>query len=150
MIAEKTIEICGKLVTMRYCAAAETGYETLSGQSSDIFVPDIERDEDGNITNIIQKAKADDYIRLAIAAMVAAYEFRSTPEHPVEPPVTSKDIMFSAEPNEVTEMITTVIELRNKWYQVPNVVKPEFEEDDDANRKGKRKNAKPPTTSSRK
>ena len=32
---------------MRYCAAAETGYEQLSGQSSDIFVPTIEYEEDG-------------------------------------------------------------------------------------------------------
>lgn len=133
---------------MRYCAAAETGYETLSGQSSDIFVPDIERDEDGNITNITQRAKADDYIRLAIAAIVAAYEYRSTPEHKVEPPVSSKDIMFTAEPSEVTLLMTTVIELRNKWYAVPKVVKPEYEEEPGNGKNPK--NAQPPTTSSKK
>ena len=54
MISEKTIQICGKDVQMRYCAAAETGYERLSGQSSDIFVPEVERDDEGNITNVKQ------------------------------------------------------------------------------------------------
>ena len=49
MATEKNIQICGKQVTMRYCAATETGYEKISGKSSAIFVPEIEKDEDGNI-----------------------------------------------------------------------------------------------------
>ena len=82
MISEKTIQICGKDVQMRYCAAAETGYERLSGQSSDIFVPEVERDNEGNITNVKQRAKADDYIKLALAAIIAAYA-RNNEESPV-------------------------------------------------------------------
>ena len=117
MIAEKTIKICGKEVQMRYCAAAETGYERLSGQSSDIFVPDVEKDEEGNIKNVIQKAKADDYIKLAIAAIIAAYARKEQ-----DPPITADDIIYDAEPEEVSALITSVVELRAKWYNIPTVV----------------------------
>lgn len=130
MISEKTIQICGKDVQMRYCAAAETGYERLSGQSSDIFVPEVERDDEGNITNVKQRAKADDYIKLAIAAIIAAYARQNE-----ESPITADDIMYDATPQEVTTLITTVIELRAKWYEISSVVKqdeqPTDEEEDD-------------------
>ena len=117
MIAEKTIKICGREVQMRYCAAAETGYERLSGQSSDIFVPDVEKDEEGNVKNVIQKAKADDYIKLAIAAIIAAYARKEQ-----DPPITADDIIYDAEPDEVSALITSVVELRAKWYNIPTVV----------------------------
>lgn len=117
MIAEKTITICGREVQMRYCAAAETGYERLSGQSSDIFVPDVEKDEEGNIKSVTQKAKADDYIKLAIAAIIAAYARKEQ-----DPPITADDIIYDAEPDEVSQLITSVVELRAKWYNIPSVV----------------------------
>ena len=117
MIAEKTIKICGREVQMRYCAAAETGYERLSGQSSDIFVPDVEKDEEGNIKSVTQKAKADDYIKLAIAAIIAAYARKEQ-----DPPITADDIIYDAEPDEVSALITSVVELRAKWYNIPTVV----------------------------
>lgn len=117
MIAEKTIKICGREVQMRYCAAAETGYERLSGQSSDIFVPDVEKDEEGNIKSVTQKAKADDYIKLAIAAIIAAYARKEQ-----DPPITADDIIYDAEPDEVSQLITSVVELRAKWYNIPAVV----------------------------
>lgn len=129
MISEKTIQICGKDVQMRYCAAAETGYERLSGQSSDIFVPEVERDDEGNITNVKQRAKADDYIKLALAAIIAAYARNNE-----ESPVTAEEILYDAAPDEVTNLVTSVIELRAKWYNIPSVVKqdePADEEDED-------------------
>ena len=100
MISEKTIQICGKDVQMRYCAAAETGYERLSGQSSDIFVPEVERDDEGNITNVKQRAKADDYIKLALAAIIAAYARNNE-----ESPVTAEEILYDAAPDEVERII---------------------------------------------
>ena len=136
MISEKTIQICGKDVQMRYCAAAETGYERLSGQSSDIFVPEVERDDEGNITNVKQRAKADDYIKLAIAAIVAAYARQNE-----ESPITADDIMYDATPQEVTTLITTVIELRAKWYEIPSVVKQDEPADEEDENDDKPKNA---------
>ena len=136
MISEKTIQICGKDVQMRYCAAAETGYERLSGQSSEIFVPEVERDDEGNITSVKQRAKADDYIKLAIAAIIAAYARQNE-----ESPITADDIMYDATPQEVTTLITTVIELRAKWYEIPSVVKQDEPADEEDENDDKPKNA---------
>jgi len=144
MIAEKNVTICGKEVAMRYCAAAETGYETISGQSVEVFVPEIEKDDDGNIVNIKQLAKASDYIRLAFAAIIAAYERKGE-----DSPVTAEDILYDASPTEVNDLILTVVKLRNEWYEVPKVIKPEFVADEKQEKGKKKKNATPPTTSSK-
>ena len=84
MIAEKTITICGKEVQMRYCAASETGYEMLSGKSSDVFAPTIvEKNDKGEIVKMEPpKATFDDYIKLAIASIIATYE-RNEQEVPI-------------------------------------------------------------------
>ena len=138
MIAEKTIKICGREVQMRYCAAAETGYERLSGQSSDIFVPDVEKDEEGNIKSVTQKAKADDYIKLAIASIIAAYARKEQ-----DPPITADDIIYDAEPEEVSALITSVVELRAKWYNIPTVVSEQNDTPEETEEEGndKTKNA---------
>lgn len=104
---EKTITICGKEVKMRYCAAAETGYEQLSGKSIDD----------------IDFAKEEDLIRLSLAAITAAY-FRDESKAPV----TDKEIILDAKPKELVEMFVALLELREAWYKVPAVVKPEMEE----------------------
>ena len=151
MNIEKTIKICDKDVIMRYCAGAETGYEILAeGKSSEVFAPTVaEKDENGKpIKFNPPKATADDYIKLASAAIIAAYEYRSEEDHKVEPPVSTKDILFSASPAEITEMIKTVIELRAKWYAVPKTV-PESEFNEQPEGKGGEKNAQQPATDSK-
>lgn len=118
----KTITICGKEVELLYCAATETGYESISGQSSEIFIPDVIKDANGE-PQVKMRATTRDYIQLAVAAIIAASTFRGQ-----ETPVTADDILYRANPKEVTELITAVAELRNAWYQIPSVIKP----DDDA------------------
>ena len=117
MTTEKSIQICGKTVLMRYCAATETGYEKISGKSSAIFVPDIEKDEEGKIINIKPKAMTEDFIILAVAAIIAAYQRKHE-----EAPVTADDIIYEANPADVTELLKTICELRNEWYNIPAVV----------------------------
>ena len=114
MATERTIQICGKQVTMRYCAATETGYEKISGKSSAIFVPEIEKDEDGNIKSVKQNAKTEDFIILAVAAIIAAYQ-----RNHETAPVTADDIIYEANPEEVTELLKTIGELRNEWDNIP-------------------------------
>ena len=120
MTTEKSIQICGKTVLMRYCAATETGYEKISGKSSAIFVPDIEKDEEGKIINIKPKAMTEDFIILAVAAIIAAYQQKGE-----NAPITADDIIYEANPSEVEELIKTIVKLRNEWYKIPDVVKVE-------------------------
>lgn len=132
MIAEKTITICGQEVMMRYCAATETGYEALSGKPTDIFVPQVlERDAEGKPTKVqTPQATADDYLKLAVAAMTSAYACRHE-----DVPINVEQIMYEAGPEEITLIITTIIDLRNMWYQVPSIVPKEDdvpEEDQEA------------------
>lgn len=126
MKVEKTINICGMDVRMRYCAAAETGYETLSGKSAAVFAPIEVKDEEGNSTGWEVKAMFDDYIRLAVAAVIAAYSSSDA-----KPPISVDDVLFEATPQDVSALVEAVIELRKEWYQVPAVVKPEGEENKD-------------------
>ena len=143
MIPEKSISLCGKWVTLRYCAATETGFETLSGKSSDIFIPDVQRDSEGNVESITQRATTEDYLRLAFSAIIAAYARKDE-----EAPITADDILYDATPQEITELITAVLELRAKWYQVPDVVKPEVDVAGEG--EDEPKNVQAPTTSSKK
>lgn len=130
----KTITICGKDVEMLYCAATETGYESISGQSCEIFIPEISKDEQGK-DQIRMRATTRDYIQLAVAAVIAAYTRKGE-----EAPVTADDILYNATSQEVTKLITTVIELRNAWYQVPSVIKPEDDTQKDQKKEGAQKN----------
>lgn len=132
----KTITICGKDVEMLYCAATETGYESLSGQSCEIFIPEISKDKKGK-EQIRMRATTRDYIQLAVAAVIAAYTRKGE-----DAPVTADDILYNATSQEVTKLITTVIELRNAWYQVPSVIKPEDDiQKDQKEEEGKQKNS---------
>lgn len=150
MNIEKTIKICDKDVIMRYCMAAETGYEYLAGKSSDVFAPTVaEYDENGKpIKYNPPKATTDDWVKLATAAIVAAYEYRSEEDHKVEPPVSTKDILYSASSVESTEIIKTIIKLRAKWYEVPKTV-PESEFNEQPEGKGGEKNVQQPATDSK-
>ena len=128
MLATKKITICGREVEMLYCAATETGYEQLvsgSGKDINVFLPTIlKRDDKGNPIDVLPPAaQTDDYLKLALAAIIAAAASKDE-----EPPITANEVMYKATAKEVTDMVTAVIELRNKWYFVPEAVKPETDE----------------------
>lgn len=121
MTAEKTITICGCEVRMRYCAATETGFERMSGKAIDVFAPATTIDAaTGEKTATKPAATTEDYIMLALSAIVAAYSMTRE-----EAPVTSNDIMYNAAPSEVINLVTAVVELRLKWYDIPAVIEPE-------------------------
>ena len=117
----ETITLCGKKVKIMYCAATETGYEIVAGKSSQVFLPTIiERDENGKVTKAEPPAATlDDYIKLALAGIIAAYE---SEDENKKPPVTSKDILYHATSEEVTNLVGTIGKLRKEWYNVPDVV----------------------------
>ena len=129
-------------VKMLYCAASETGFQSLSGEIIDVFNPEIGKDEKGEV--IIKSApKATDmhYIQLAIACIVAAYESDGK-----EPPITSEDIMYHATREEVVKLVQAVVEMRTEWLFVPSTIPNEMKPAEDG---GKRKNAPTPTKRSK-
>ena len=118
MTSEKTINICGKDVKMRYCAATETGYEQLSGKSVATFIPTFGKNEQGE--DVITKpaeATTHDYLMLAVSAIVAAYSRNGE-----EPPVSTEDILYEATAEDTKTLLETIVELRSDWYGVPKVV----------------------------
>ena len=123
MKAEKTISICGQDVQMHYCAATETGFEQLANRSINVFLPG---DDEEN-----PAATGDDYIKLGIAAIIAAYA-----RNDQEPPVSVKDVLYEATPQDVVALIILAVELCAKWYDVFGIV-----EEDKQGKRGKRKNA---------
>ena len=144
MITEKTIQICGKEVRMRYCAATETGYESLSGKNVNVFTSTpTEFGKDGKPTKFDPPvATTQDYLTLAVAAIVAAYA-----RNEEEPPVKSEDILYDATPQEVSNLLTAVVKLRVEWYKVPEVVNTDMKQDAEGSQP---KNLPAPTTSSKK
>lgn len=104
MTTEKTIQILGKDVRLRYCAATENGFEQLRKKS--VYEIDFKSNED--------------LTALALSAIVAAYARKEE-----EPPITSEDLLYDAKPTELVELIKTVIELRAAWYEIPSVVTPD-------------------------
>lgn len=133
MNPERTINICGQEVRMRYCAATETGFEALSGKKIEIFTPTVlEYDENGKPMKIEPpKASSDDYIKLAMSAIVSAYARNNE-----EPPITADAIIYDANPQEVTLLLTTVIQMRAEWYQLPATI-PATETDEPKGKKRK-------------
>lgn len=111
---------------MRYCAATETGYETMSGRSATIFMPTTTKDDKGNIINIEVTAETEDYIKLALAAILAAYTCDKK-----DTPITSEEIMYNASSKDVILLIRTVTELRNEWYDIPSIIKPDENQTDE-------------------
>lgn len=121
MKTEKTITICGKEVKLLYCAATENGYEQLAGQS----------------INDLDFRKQSDLLKLALAAIISAYS-----RDKQEPPITDSDLLYNAEPKDITQLIIAVLELRAEWYNVPLVVAKHADDD----KPEEPKNAQPPTT----
>ncbi len=106
-MTEKIVNICGKDVKIRYCAASETLYEKLAQKS----------------ISELQTTSQEDIIRLAICCVIAAYE-REEQEVPIE----AKDLLYEAKSSELINLYKAVFELRTQWYEVPAVVQSELEE----------------------
>ena len=116
MTTERTIQILGKDVRLRYCAATENGFEQL--RKKPVYEIDFKSNED--------------LTALVLAAIIAAYARKEE-----EPPISSDDLLYEAKPTEIIELIKTVIELRAAWYEIPAVVKPDEQPADEEEDKPK-------------
>lgn len=128
-MTEKTITLCGKQVKVIYCAAAENGFETLSGKG----IADLDF------------TRSQDLMHLALACIIAAYA-----RDKQDPSITGDDLLYNATPQELTELYTTALTLRNEWYGMPKVVEDQLKQEaaqtTDEERETAEKNAPQPTT----
>ena len=122
---KKEITICGKPVTLAYCYATEIAYKDCSGEDIQTFLTEA--------IPLIQQQQMPDVKKtlfLIIASMLSYYEDDE------KLPVTDKDMMREATPNEIGTALGTIITLWAKFYNIPKGEP----EDKPQKRKGKAKN----------
>jgi len=121
----KEITICGKPVTLAYCYATEISYKILSDEDINDFAHEIaEKIKHEQMPDIRRT------IYLILASMSAYYESRDE-----KAPITDKDLMNEATPQEVGLALGTIIGLRAQFYHIPSEEpvdeQPESKEQDD-------------------
>lgn len=125
----KTINLCGKDVTLDYCYATEISYKMLSDEDINDFVQDVVAALNAEPQRMPDVRKS---VLLIIAAAMAYAESKGE-----ECPVTDKDLMYNATPDELGTALGTVIALRMEFYHVPTdeaeAAKKEQKEDDPKN-----------------
>lgn len=136
---KKEITICGKSVTMAYCYATEIAYNIMTDEDiNDFMIEAGEHITDNRMPNIRKSIFA------ILASINAYYESQGT-----ESPITDKELMTEASPEDVCNALGTVIGLRSQFYFTPKAATTTSdaspsgqspEEDDE-------KNAPAPTTS---
>lgn len=106
---KKEITICGKPVTLAYCYATEIAYKDCSGEDILAFLTEA--------LPLIQQKQMPDVKKtlfLIIASMLSYYE------DDVKLPVTDKDMMHEATPEDIGTALGTIIALRAQFYHIPD------------------------------
>lgn len=101
----KKIKIAGKEVMMAYCYATEIMYSKFEDDELTSFIVRALKNE---------KTKSISVVHAILASVMAYYE-----EKGEETPITDKDLIFYADPKELTAAITTLIQLYSEWYKLP-------------------------------
>ena len=106
-------------VFMRYCVRTEVMFGELTNHEKDItvFNPQPITDEQGNTTFGIPKATDDDFVKLSLSAIIAAYEARDE-----DAPITVKDLYFHCTREQTQEMAKTIMMMRVDWLNIPKPV----------------------------
>ena len=139
---EKEITICGHTVKMIYCAATENLFESITNKSIAVFVPSVKTNGKGEaVIDKPAEATIGDYSILGVAGITAYYL-----KNEQESPVTVNDLLYSATPVERNTLIEYIVELRNSWYNIPNIVKDAIDKENAGKKGDEPKNAHQPTT----
>lgn len=120
---KKTITICGKEVTLAYCYGTEIGYKILSDEDINDFGIEIAEKINKKQMPDIRKT-----LYLIIAAMNAYCEYKEE-----DAPITDKDLMSVATPQEIGQALGTIIGLRAEFYHVPSDEPKDKEESNEKN-----------------
>lgn len=125
----KTINICGKDVTLAYCYGTEISYKILSDEDINDFVQEVVAALNAEPQRMPDIKKS---VLLIVAAAMAYAESQGE-----KCPIADKDLMYNATPDELGTALGTVIALRMEFYHVPTdeaeAAKKEQKEDDPKN-----------------
>lgn len=124
-----TTTIAGIEVTLCYCFATELNYRNLA---------------DEEIANYFKEAFAciqegkdpdtDKSIRLILASVISYYDSQSLGEATY--PINERTLIFDTAPDELMKAVITIVNLRNKFYKVPEG-EPKEKEPKPGRKKGK-------------
>ena len=107
----KTINLCGKDVTLAYCYGTEISYKMLSDEDINDFVQEVVAALNAEPQRMPDIKKS---VLLIIAAAMAYAESRGE-----KSPIADEDLMYHATPDELGTALGTVIALRMEFYHVP-------------------------------
>ena len=105
----KEITIVGKQATLAYCFATEVGYKYLSDQDITDFFYEAAAAVKSNRMPDTHKT-----LLLICASITSFYESKGE-----KAPVTDKDIMYCASPEELADALRAITDLRAQFYRVP-------------------------------
>lgn len=109
----RTITICGKEITFAYCYATEIMFAKLNGSTIENF----------------DTQNPEHLMHLVLASIISYSEAEGK-----EQPITDRELLYNAQPQELIAAVNVIYELRGEWYNVP---KTEQEEKEDEGDKGK-------------
>ena len=108
-MVQQTIQICGKDVNLAYCYATEISFKVLAEEEIHDFLREATAKVQAKQMPDIRKA-----IFLILAAASAYYESKGE-----ELPITDKDLMNEAGPEEFGTALGTCIKLYMEFYHLP-------------------------------
>ena len=117
---KQEITIAGKQAIVCYCYAVEIAFKEMTGQDINEYMS--EAYESIKAERMPDTKKS---IMLIVASMLSYYQSIGT-----ESPVKDSDIMSSATPVEMGNVLGTIIRLRMEFYHVDESEQPKEEEED--------------------
>ena len=111
---KETIKIAGIDVTLGYCFATELNYRNLAGEEISNYFKEafacIQENKDPD---------TDKSIRLVLASIISYYDSIHTDSGEVTYPINERTLIFHTKPGEFMKAVITIVNLRNKFYEVP-------------------------------
>lgn len=111
---KEIIKIAGIDVTLGYCFATELNYRNLADEEiADYFKKAFACIQEG------KDPDTDKSIRLVLASVHSYYDSIHQGEGDIVYPINERTLLFETTPDELMKAVITIVNLRNKFYKVP-------------------------------
>ena len=128
---KETIKIAGINVTLGYCFATELNYRNLADEEiADYFKKAFACIQEG------KDPDTDKSIRLVLASVHSYYDSIHQGKGDTVYPINERTLVFETAPDELMKAVITIVNLRNKFYKVPEG-EPKDKEPKPGRKKGK-------------